>query len=122
MGDMCDHWDAQWKESIKYFLESSRSGALREFEHPFMSYLPKKGTTLEASCGTGRYVLPCGRVVTTWKALIMPPETVLEHSFAGPMAGLREAFRVLSRGGCAIIIGPQRISLGLLVNTRVEKQ
>ena len=142
MGDMRDHWDDLWKGSIKSFLESSRSGVLGEFEHPFISYLPRKGTVLEAGCGTGRFVsalrargydvegidyasetiktileidptlkVRCGDIF----AIVRPDGFysgyvsigVLEHNFDGPLAGLREAHRVLRTGGVAVITVPQ---------------
>lgn len=90
MGDMRDHWDEQWKGSIKSSLESSRSGVLGEFEHPFITYLPKKGTTLEAGCGTGKYVCALRVRGYDMEGIDYAPETILKIKAIDPTLQVRQ--------------------------------
>lgn len=57
IGEHQAYWDSQYQSvALQQVFLSAQTGALGEFEQPFLKYLPREGPILEAGCGTGKYV------------------------------------------------------------------
>jgi SAM-dependent methyltransferase len=58
MDSQQSHWEGYWRGTCLSDLlgKTRHSGELGEFTTPFLMYLPRTGSILEAGCGTGKYV------------------------------------------------------------------